>query len=174
MKGRKTMRDKDFGEDDFYDDDDEDTQKDKYLTFQLGQEVYGIDIGSVTEIIGFQKITPVPDMPEYIRGVINLRGQVIPVIDVRLRFRMETREYRERTCIIVVRIANISVGLIVDMVNEVADIPEDHISPPPRVASGKTSRYIRGMGKAGDDVKILLDINKLLYDEDFDLLSKEG
>ncbi len=173
MKGRKMMKDKDFSEDDFYDDDDEDTQKDKYLTFQLGHEVYGIDIRSVTEIIGFQKITPVPDMPEYIRGVINLRGQVIPVIDVRLRFRMEIREYQERTCIIVVRIGNTSVGLIVDMVNEEADIPEDHISPPPRVTGGKASRYIRGMGKVGDEVKILLDVNKLLYDEDFNLLSEE-
>ena len=167
------MNDKDFAEDEFYDDDDEDTQKDRYLTFQLGQEVYGIDIRSVTEIIGFQKITPVPDMPDHIRGVINLRGQVIPVLDVRLRFRMELREYQERTCIIVVKITNISVGLIVDMVHEVADIPEEHISPPPRVAGGKTGRYIRGMGKVGDDVKILLDVNKLLYDEDIDLLGRE-
>ncbi len=94
-------------------------------------------------------------------------------MDVRLRFRMEHREYQERTCIIVVKIGNISVGLIVDMVNEVADIPESDISPPPKVARGKTGRYILGMGKVGDDVKILLDVNKLLYDEDIDLLSRE-
>lgn len=168
------MNDKDFGDDGFYDDDDEDTQKDKYLTFRLGHEVYGIDISSVTEIIGFQKITPVPDMPDHIRGVINLRGQVIPVLDVRLRFRMEHREYQERTCIIVVKLGNISVGLIVDTVNEVADIPETDISPPPKVAGGKTSRYIRGMGKVGEDVRIILDINKLLYDEESDMLGKEA
>lgn len=168
------MKDKDFNEDDLYDDDDEDTQKDKYLTFQLGKEVYGIEIRNVTEIIGFQKITPVPDMSEYIRGVINLRGQVIPVMDVRMRFKMDAREYDERTCIIVVRQDNTCVGLIVDTVNEVADISEANISPPPRMSGGKTSRYIQGMGKCGDDVKILLDVHKLLYDEEFDIFKEEG
>jgi purine-binding chemotaxis protein CheW len=149
-----------------WDEDEEDTQKDKYLTFRLGEEDYGIEICHVTEIIGVQKITEVPDMPDCIRGVINLRGQVIPIMDVRLRFRMDARDYDERTCIIVVSVQEISVGLVVDTVSEVADIPESEVSEPPRVARGTSSRYILGMGKIGDEVKILLDAEKLLFDEE--------
>ncbi|HKL27331.1 MAG TPA: chemotaxis protein CheW, partial [Desulfuromonadales bacterium] len=104
--------------DEFYEGD-EDTQKGKYLTFHLGKEDFGIEIRHVTEIIGIQKITEVPDMPDFVRGVINLRGQVIPVMDVRTRFRMQHRDYDERTCIVVVNVAEKTVGLVVDKVNEV-------------------------------------------------------
>ncbi len=160
QKGRERI------EDDFYDDDDEDTQKDKYLTFTVGKEDYGIEISHVTEIIGIQKITDVPDMPAYIRGVINLRGKVIPVMDVRLRFRMPEREYDDRTCTVVVSVNGTPVGLVVDTVKEVIDIPENQIELPPEVAESSTQRYIKGLGKIGDDVKILLDVEKLVRNED--------
>jgi len=162
----KDQRDKERIEDDFYDDDDDDdTQKDKYLTFTVGKEDYGIEVCFVTEIIGIQKITDVPDMPEYVKGVINLRGKVIPVMDVRLRFRMPEREYDDRTCIVVVSVNGSAVGLVVDTVREVVDIPEGQIELPPEVAEGNVQRYIKGLGKMGDDVKILLDVDNLVRKE---------
>lgn len=154
----RLMMNESFGED-------EDTQKGKFLTFHLADEDYGIEIRYVTEIIGIQKITEVPDMPEFVKGVINLRGKVIPVMDVRMRFLLPPREYNDRTCIIVVNVNGTAVGLVVDEVSEVADIPEDQIEPPPRASRTSSSRYIQGMGKIGQDVKILLDVNHLLYDE---------
>jgi purine-binding chemotaxis protein CheW len=160
QKGRENIND------DLYDEDDEDTQKDKYLTFTVGSEDYGIEIVHVTEIIGIQKITDMPDMPDYIKGVINLRGKVIPVMDVRLRFRMPEREYDDRTCIVVVNVNGTPVGLVVDTVKEVADIPENQIELPPEVAQSGTQRYIKGLGKMGEAVKILLDVEKLVRNED--------
>jgi purine-binding chemotaxis protein CheW len=160
QKGRENIND------DLYDEDDEDTQKDKYLTFTVGSEDYGIEIVHVTEIIGIQKITDMPDMPDYIKGVINLRGKVIPVMDVRLRFRMPEREYDDRTCIVVVNVNGTPVGLVVDTVKEVADIPENQIELPPEVAQSGTQRYIKGLGKMGETVKILLDVEKLVRNED--------
>ncbi len=159
-----------ISDDDLYDED-EDTQKDKYLTFHLAGEYYGIEIAFVTEIIGIQRITEVPDMPEFIKGVINLRGKVIPVMDVRLRFKMEKREYDERTCIVVVDINETAVGLVVDQVSEVADIPESQVEPPPSTGRGKTSRYLKGMGKMDDEVKILLNVEKLLYEEELEQIA---
>ncbi|MDH5297922.1 MAG: chemotaxis protein CheW [Desulfobulbaceae bacterium] len=156
-------------DDDLYDD--EDTMKDKYLTFHLAGEDYGLDIAFVTEIIGIQRITEVPDMPDFVKGVINLRGKVIPVMDVRLRFHLPEREYDERTCIIVVDISGTAVGLVVDQVNEVADIPEEQVEPPPRTTKGATSRFLKGMGKVDDEVRILLNVDKLLYDEEMEKLA---
>ena len=147
-------------------DDGEDTQEDKYLTFVIGQEDFGIEIRYVTEIIGIQGITQVPNMPPYIKGVINLRGKVIPVMGVRLRFEVEDRPYDDRTCIIVININEQPVGLIVDRVLEVLDIQKSEIEPPPRIKKGQSNRFIQGMGKVGDQVKILLNANKLLFDED--------
>ncbi len=145
----------------------EDTQEGQFLTFTLAQQEYGIEIRHVTEIIGIQRITDLPDMPAYIKGVINLRGKVIPVVDVRLRFGMENRKYDERTCIIVVNFNDAAVGLVVDTVSEVMNIPAHNIEPSPK-ASLKSSggRFIKGLGKVEDDVKILLDIEQLLFDED--------
>ena len=152
-------------DDDLYDED-EDAQKDKYLTFHLAGEDYGIEIKYVTEIIGIQKITEVPDMPDFVKGVINLRGKVIPVMDVRVRFHLASRDYDERTCIIVVDINETSVGLVVDEVREVANIPEAQVEPPPATGSGTGSRYIQGMGKLDDEVKIILNVSQLLYEEE--------
>ena len=149
----------------------EDTQEGKYLTFQIGSEEYGFGIRFVTEIIGIQRITEVPDVPMYIKGVINLRGKVIPVVDVRLRFNMQERDYDERTCIIVVNVNNTAVGLIVDSVSEVINIAADDIEEPPQVNKGKGSQYIAGLGKVGQDVKILLDIQRLLYDDQIEKVS---
>jgi len=150
----------------------EDTQRGRYLTFIIGKEVYGIEIKYVTEIINMQKITEVPELPEYIKGIINLRGKIIPVMDVRLRFRKEAKEYNDRTCIIVVDIEDISVGLIVDSVSEVITITEDNIVPPPDTNTGFNNRYIKGIGKVGDEVKLLLDCGKLLTDECCESLAK--
>jgi purine-binding chemotaxis protein CheW len=160
------IKNKDLLENELFDEDDEDTQKDKYLTFTVGNEDYGIEIAHVTEIIGTQKITDVPDMPIYIKGVINLRGKVIPVMDVRLRFKMPEREYDDRTCIIVVNVGGTPIGLVVDTVKEVADIPENQIEPPPDFSKSTSQRYIMGLGKMGDAVKILLDVQKLVRRED--------
>ncbi|HOQ37990.1 MAG TPA: chemotaxis protein CheW [Acetivibrio sp.] len=149
----------------------EDTQKGKYLTFIIGKEVYGIEIKYVTEIIGIQQITEVPELPDYIKGIINLRGKIIPVMDVRLRFKKEQREYNDRTCIIVVEINDISVGLIVDSVAEVVDISENDIVPPPNSSTGFSNKYINGIGKIGEDVKLLIDCNMLLNDEECENLA---
>jgi purine-binding chemotaxis protein CheW len=151
--------------------DDEDTQKDKYLTFRIASEDYGIAIANVTEIIGIQSITEIPEMADYIKGVINLRGKVIPVMDIRLRFKLPPREYDERTCIVVVEIDGTSVGLVVDTVNEVADIPEEQVEPAPR-SKRKGGSYIQGIGKIGQEVKILLDINRILYEDELETISQ--
>ncbi len=151
---------------------DEDTQKDKYLTFHLAGEDYGVDIQYVIEIIGIQSITDVPDMPAYIRGVINLRGKVVPIMDVRARFGIEDRSYDDRTCIIVVNIDTTEVGLVVDEVSEVADIPENNVEPAPRTSKNSEDGYIKGMGKINNDVKILLDIHKLLFSSEMQKLAE--
>lgn len=147
----------------------EDTQKDRFLTFQIGNEVYGIEIKCVTEIIGIQPITEVPELPDYIRGIINLRGKIIPVMDVRLRFKKEGVEYNDRTCVIVVDIGGVSIGLIVDNVSEVLTIPEEEIVAPPDVKSGG-NRYIKGIGKVENQVKLLLDCDRLLNEQEIDTL----
>lgn len=152
----------------------EDTQKEKYLTFHLGTEDYGIEIRFVTEIIGIQKITVIPEMPEYIKGVINLRGKIIPVMDVRMRFRIEPRAYDERTCVIVVNINDTAVGLVVDTVSEVVDIPDTHIESASGLNRGKANAFIKGIGKMGDDIKIILDVSRLLIDGDLSTILTEG
>jgi purine-binding chemotaxis protein CheW len=146
-------------------DQEEDTQKDKFLTFILGNESYGIEIKHVREIIGIQPITEVPELPEYIRGIINLRGKIIPVMDVRLRFRKAIKEYNDRTCVIVIDIKDTSIGLIVDSVAEVISIPDADIVPPPDVSRGG-NKYIKGIGKVGSEVKLILDCDKLINEED--------
>ncbi|APC40262.1 chemotaxis protein CheW [Clostridium estertheticum] len=146
----------------------EDTQKGKFLTFSVGKESYGIEIKFVTEIIGIQEITEVPELPDYVKGIINLRGKIIPVIDVRLRFRKEPKDYNDRTCIVVINIKETVVGLIVDNVAEVINIDDSDIVPPPQMKTGFHNRYVRGIGKVGNEVKLLLDCDKLLNDEELD------
>ncbi len=142
----------------------------KYLTFMLGSEDYGVAILKVKEIIGYQEITSVPQMPSEVIGVINLRGEVIPVIDLRLRFSMEPKEVTEETCILVVESGDdnsTSVGIMVDGVSEVQDIPQEEIEPSPSLGNNKRVEFITGMAKVGKSVKILLDVDKVL--EGYDL-----
>ncbi|MFA5536858.1 MAG: chemotaxis protein CheW [Bacillota bacterium] len=149
----------------------EDTQKGRYLTFSLGKESYGIEIKYVTEIIGIQEITEIPELPEYVKGIINLRGKIIPVMDVRLRFKKEEKEYNDRTCVIVIDVKDVSIGLIVDTVAEVLTIPEEGIVEPPGVSKGFSNRYIKNIGKVGNDVKLILDCEKLLTEDEMEDLN---
>lgn len=138
----------------------------KYLTFVLGEEEYGLEILKVREIIGLMEITTVPQTPEFIKGVINLRGKVIPVIDLRLKFGMAEAEPTEETCIIVVDIDDTLMGILVDTVSEVLDIATGEIEPPPAFSSDISTEFILGMGKIKGNVKILLDINRVLSPEE--------
>jgi purine-binding chemotaxis protein CheW len=151
----------------------EDTQEGLYLTFFIGEEVFGIGIEYVKEIIGIQPITKIPDFPDHIRGVINLRGKIIPVMDVRLRFKKPEQPYDTRTCIIVVDIFSNSIGLIVDRVDEVVAIPEGDIAAPPEIR-GQAGNYIKGFGKVSGEIKLLLDFGVLLGDEAEVYQTKEG
>lgn len=138
----------------------------KYLTFALAQEEYGLEILKVREIIGYIDVTAVPQTPHYVRGVINLRGQVIPVVDLRAKFGMETAEVTDETCIIVVEITSggrkSNTGIVVDRVQEVLDIEGGSIEEAPQFGVSVNTDFILGMGKVGDSVKILLDIDRVL------------
>jgi purine-binding chemotaxis protein CheW len=138
----------------------------KYLTFQLNKEIYGLEILKVREIIGMMEVTAVPKTPDFIKGVINLRGTVIPIVDLRLKFDMEETEYDEQTCIIVVSVKiedeDVLIGIIVDTVSEVMDIPTESIEPKPEFGGEVDTEYILGMGKMDEKVIILLDIDKVL------------
>ena len=145
-----------------------DTTKGKYMTFKSGNEYFGLKIQYVNEIIQFQAITAIPETEDYIKGLINLRGKVIPVIDVRLRFKQQPFEYNDRTCIIVINVKSTVVGLIVEKIAEVVEIKDENILPPPSIGrmDRAQQKYVYGIGKVGDSVKLLLDPDKLLNDED--------
>jgi len=147
----------------------EDTMKGKYLIFYLGKEQYGIEIRYITEIIGIQPITEIPNMPDYIKGVTNLRGKIIPVMDARLLFKMASREYDPRTCIIVLDINDDSIGLIVDKVSEVVSIADEDIATPPDM-NRSGNKYIKGIGKSGGDVKLLLDCLKMIDEDEMEFI----
>lgn len=150
------------------------TQQDKYVTFKSGNEYFGLRIQYVNEIIVYQEITQVPESEDYIKGLINLRGKIIPVIDVRLRFRQEPIEYTDRTCIIVITVKDIVVGLIVEKIAEVVEITEDNILDSPSLGNeDKTqNKYVYAIGKVGDAVKLLLDPEKLIKDDDWTVLEQ--
>ena len=146
----------------------------KYLTFTLAEEEYGISILKVKEIIGMMPITPVPQTPDFIKGIINLRGKVIPVIDMRMKFDMGTVEYTERTCIVVVEVGSnsgtIFIGIVVDSVSEVLNIKAEEIEKTPAFGCQLDTGFILGMAKTEAGVKILLDINRVLGVEDIDVV----
>lgn len=150
----------------------DEVQKSQYLIFNLDTDYYGIDIKNVTEIIGIEKITPVPELPDYVKGIISLRGKIIPVIDVRTRFKMSEIEYNDRTCVIIVDLKGIAVGLIVDGVSEVLSFSENDIVPPPGIGSNERNKYLMGIGKVGSEVRLLIDCDELLNDEETDKLIK--
>lgn len=137
----------------------------KYLTFQLAGEELGLEILKVREIIGVTEITAIPRMPRYMKGVINLRGTVVPIVDLRLKFDLEEAAHTEQTCIILVDVGH-QVGLVVDTVSEVLEIRGDQIDPPPRLGRKVDTSFILGMGKVGDRVKVLLNIDRVLGQED--------
>ena len=149
----------------------EDTLDGRYLTFLIDKETYGIEIRYVMEIVGMQDITEMPEMPDYIKGIINLRGRIIPVIDVRLRFGKQQRDYDDRTCVIVIDFNETLIGLIVDLVTEVQYIPAGEISARPGLGAGDSRGYIRNIGKIGSTVALLIDCGKLLNTDEFHEIS---
>ncbi len=157
-------------------DEDAGSREGKYLTFSLVEEEYGIGILKIKEIIGMMPITSVPQTPAFVKGVINLRGKVIPVVDLRLRFGMPSIDYNERTCIIVVEIGsrgvNIVIGIVVDSVSEVLNIKAEDIEDTPTFGTTLNTDYILGMAKMDGKVKILLDIDEVLSADDLAMLAK--
>ena len=149
--------------------DEENPLKDMYMTFKSGNEHFGISVSNVIEIIGMQAITQVPDVEDYIRGLINLRGKIIPVIDVRVRFRQEALPYTDRTCIIVINVNGTVLGLIVEKIDEVMKIDKNNISAPPSLSqnANASEKYVCGLARTADGVKLLLDPERLIQDEDF-------
>ncbi len=145
-------------------------QENRYLTFYLGADLYGLSIRNVAEIIGMQRITPYPEVPEYVRGVINLRGRVIPVIDLALKFHKKPMLYNEKTCIIVATMEEVSAGFIVDGVEEVTAILQEEILVPPDGKNILSKRYIDGIVKGDNGIKILLDCDKLLEEDEIEEL----
>lgn len=148
---------------------DADNIDEMYLTFALGDEEYGVNIVGVTEIVGMQRIMSVPDVPSYIKGVINLRGKVIPLMDVRLRFGMPERAYDERTVVIVMDVGDAPIGLIVDGVSEVLEIPPSQVDRHTQFGRNHSRSVIAGIGRIGDRVAVLLDTSVLVADGDITL-----
>ncbi len=151
-------------------DQEEDAQLGKYLTFTVDDEDYGIEIRFVTEIIGMQPINTLPEVPSFVKGIVNLRGKIIPVVDMRSKFEKNEAPYTDRTCIVVVETNDLSAGLIVDQVSEVMVIED--IVPPPDVQLPDSHRYISGIGKVGTDVKLLIDCERLFNDSEATSIEK--
>lgn len=140
-------------------------EEDKYLTFSLGDDQYGLDIQFVDDIIGVQDITKVPNQPSYLMGVINLRGIIIPVIDIRMRFNKPFRTYDDRTCIIVVNVEDAAVGIVVDTVLEVVNIEDELIAEPPSFESSTEVQYMKGIGQYNNQIIIIIDCYELIKEE---------
>lgn len=152
----------------------EDLQKGQFMTFQTGREYFGIGISYINEIIQMQPITAVPEVEDYIKGLINLRGKIIPVIDIRVRFKMEPLEYTDRTCIIVINVKSMVIGVIVEKIAEVVTITDDDIVPPPTLGrrDSEQNKYVYGLARIGDSIKLLLDPEKLVKDADIEALEE--
>lgn len=153
----------------------EEAQEGKHLIFQLDGRDYGIPILTVNEIIGIMPITPIPKAPNFVKGIINLRGKIVPIMDLRLKFGMVEKEHTEQTCIIIVNTflkeSTKQVGVVVDIVSEVVDIPLSEIEPAPQYSNECGQDFIKGVGKVKDQVVMLLNIGKVIYsDEMNDLL----
>lgn len=137
----------------------------RFLTFYIGRSIYGIELLHVIEIIKIQSITQVPGVPHYVKGIINLRGKIVPVIDVRLKLDQEPRDYDDKTCIVVVIIDDMQVGLIVDSVSEVANIDASTLSQPPELSNGYTNSYLKSVSQIGEKVILNLDCDKFFQSE---------
>jgi purine-binding chemotaxis protein CheW len=154
------------------------TETKQYLTFNLDDEVFGVDVEKVREILEFTTVTKVPRTPEFMRGVINLRGSVVPVVDMRLKFGLSKTEKAVDTCIVVVEIAmdsdTIVVGALVDSVQEVFELEADRIEPAPRIGTRLNTEFIHGMGKRDEGFIIILDINKVFSSDELALVQDVG
>jgi purine-binding chemotaxis protein CheW len=157
--------------DEKFEDAEENTLKDKYLTFLTDGQILGIPIADVVQIVGMQEITPVPEFPGYAKGIINMRGTIIPVIDVRLRLHKAEAGYGEKTCTIVTNIDGIYIGFIVDSVSEVLSIDKKDISKPPAIGRDYVNSYITGIGKVNGNVVLLLDTQKILSEKEVELIT---
>jgi purine-binding chemotaxis protein CheW len=153
--------------------DEQDTQKGKYLTFYVGDEVYALEISQVREIISILPITTLPEYPAYIKGVVNLRGQVIPVMDMRLRLKKEPVEYDSNTCIVIIEVNNLIIGLIVDNVSEVTFIEDSNVMNAPEFDGRSDNRYIKSIGLIGETVWLILDCRMLLSKDEVEVLSRD-
>ncbi|MDO9492604.1 chemotaxis protein CheW [Acetobacterium sp.] len=153
--------------------DQDDDQQGMYLTFELANEYYGLWVGYVTEIIGILPFTEVPELPAYVRGIFNLRGRIIPLMDMRLRFQKKFVKYDERSCVIVIDVAENTVGLIVDSVSEVITFSEADIIEQPMLSSGVSNQFVKSIGKVGNEVKLLLDCDKLLSNHEIETIINE-
>ena len=138
-----------------------------YLTFVTDDQLFGIPIAEVVQIIGMQKITEIPEFPVYARGIINLRGEIIPIIDVRTRLRKPFMDYNDRTCIVVTDIQGKYFGFVVDQVDEVTEIPETSITPPPHMGNDVAARYLTGVARIKDKLVLIMDVRKFLGEQEF-------
>ena len=154
------------------------TETTQYLTFKLEDELFALDIGKVREVLDFTTITKVPQTPDYMRGVINLRGSVVPVVDLRLKFAMPMAEKTVNTCVIIVEVElegeNVVMGAMADAVQEVLDLEPDKIEPPPRIGTKLNTDFIKGMGKHSDRFIIILDIDKVFTIEELELVQDQN
>ena len=164
MEGKR-MSDELFGGQADFDLEAEESLDEMYLTFMLADDEFGINISYVTEIIGILAITFVPDLPSYVKGIINLRGQIIPVIDIRLRFQKEPKEYNDRTCVIVLQINDLSIGFIVDSVASCCAIPHESVIDPPPSQRHYHQKYVSGIGRMIDKIVLILDCEKLIGED---------
>lgn len=146
----------------------------KVIIFRLKKEEYGVDVRQVNSIERMEHITRVPNTPPFVKGVINLRGVVIPIVDLRKRFGIEEKDYNDSTRIIIVNVEDMEVGLIVDAANDVVDLPAGTIEPPPKVVGGVESKYLRGVAKLSNRLLILLNLDKVLSPEEIKQLEKYG
>lgn len=144
----------------------EETLSGRMLTFNIGKEIYGIEISCVTEIVSIQEITAIPEMPDYMNGIINLRGKIIPVMDVRKRFKFTPKDYDDRTCVIVIELNELNVGLIVDSVSEVITIPEEDISDLQMINFSTSNRYVKKIGKIAQKVILIISCEHLLSSDE--------
>jgi purine-binding chemotaxis protein CheW len=159
-----------FFNDELYDD--EDTMENVFLTFALADREYGLEVKNVIEITGLKSVTDVPDMPSYVKGIMNLRGKIIPLVDVRLRFKYNEQEYNERTCVIIVSLEDMLVGLIVDGVSEVLRIPKNQIENSPNMGGNSSSRFIKSIGKVDEAVTLILNLENFLGEGDIDAIEE--
>lgn len=146
--------------------------KDKYLTFWTSDQIFGVSIADVVQIVQMQPVTEVPEFPDYAKGIITLRGLIIPIIDVRARFHMPQKEYDDRTCIIVCSMNDNFIGFIVDRVDEVTRIPKSEISPPPTLANENIAEYLRGVSQRDKQLILLMDMKKFISQKHIEKLTE--